>query len=60
MQQRSSTTISEAAPKNVPIAPIESKSSGTSICRAVSAGTEEPPGMTAFSWWPPAIPPACV
>jgi hypothetical protein len=59
MQQRSSTTISEAAPKNVFSSASESKSSGTSISSGESAGTDEPPGITAFSCRPSAMPPAC-
>ena len=59
MQQRSSTTISDAAPKNVPIfaerVVVERpRRSGP----ASAAGTDEPPGITALSSRPPAMPPA--
>ncbi len=60
MQQRSSTTMIAAEPRNEPADCTASKSSGTSIWSGVNAGTDEPPGMTAFSCRPPAIPPACV
>ena len=60
MQQRSSITITAAEPMAVPAATSESKSSVTLFASsAVRITVEEPPGMTAFSSRPPAIPPPC-
>src|SRR5690625_6887744 len=36
---------------------MDSKSSGTSRCSAVSSGVEDPPGVQNFSSWPLRIPP---
>ena len=57
MQQRSSITITAPEPSIVPASAIESKSSGYWISPAVSTGTEDPPGMTAFSLRPSEMPP---
>ena len=45
-------------PSNEPTAAIDSKSSPTSRCSAVSIGVEDPPGVHAFSDPPPSMPPA--
>ena len=57
MQQRSSMTMTAPEPSIVPAAAIASKSSGVSTWSAVSTGTEEPPGMIAFSSRPSGMPP---
>ena len=57
MQARSSMTMIAAEPRYEPAAWIESKSAGVSISSGVNTGTDEPPGMTAFSCLPPATPP---
>ena len=49
MQQRSSMTMIAPEPSIEPASAIEFASSGASSWSAVSTGTEEPPGMTAFS-----------
>ena len=53
MQQRSSITITAPEPSIVPTFAIESKSSGVSTSSALMTGTDEPPGMIAFSSRPP-------
>ena len=57
MQQRSSMTMIAPEPSIEPASAIECASSDTSIWSAVSTGTDEPPGMTAFSSRPPEMPP---
>ena len=57
MQTRSSTTMIAAEPRNDPAAWIESKSAGVSISSGVNTGTDDPPGMIAFSLRPFGIPP---
>ena len=57
MQQRSSMTMIAPEPSIEPASAIAFASSGVSIWAAVSTGTDEPPGMTAFSWRPFGIPP---
>ncbi len=58
MQQRSSITITAAEPIAVPAPTSESKSSVTrSASAAVRIGVDEPPGMTALSVRPSAMPP---
>ena len=57
MHARSSTTMIAAEPRNDPAAWIESKSAGVSIWSGVKTGTDEPPGMTAFSCRPSGMPP---
>ena len=58
MQQRSSIAITAAEPIAVPAAVIESKSRVTcSISSAVRITVDEPPGITAFSFRPPGMPP---
>ena len=57
MQARSSITITAPEPSIEPASAIESKSSPVSTWSAVSTGTDEPPGMTAFSSRPSGIPP---
>ena len=57
MQTRSSSTITAPDPSIEPAAATESKSSGVSTWSAVSTGTDEPPGMIAFSFRPSGIPP---
>ncbi len=60
MQVLSSMTMMPAEPSRDPALATESKSMATSISSAVNTGTEEPPGITAFSFRPPGIPPQCV
>ena len=58
MQQRSSITITAADPIAVPACESESKSSVTfSASAAVRIGVDDPPGITAFSARPSAMPP---
>ena len=57
MQQRSSMTMTAPEPSIDPAFAIESKSSGVSTSSAVRTGTDEPPGMIAFSSRPSGIPP---
>ena len=58
MQARSSTAMIAAEPRNEPAAAwIESKSAGVSIWSGVNTGTDEPPGMIAFSLRPSGMPP---
>jgi hypothetical protein len=57
MQHRSSMTMIAPEPSIEPASAIEAASSDTSIWCAVRTGTEEPPGMTAFSSRPSGIPP---
>jgi len=49
MQVELSMTITPAEPSPVPILDNESKSRLTSHSSAVSTGTDDPPGMQAFS-----------
>ena len=49
MQQRSSMTMIAPEPSIEPASAIEVASSGTSSWSAESTGTDEPPGITAFS-----------
>ncbi len=57
MQQRSSITITAPEPSIEPAWAMESKSSGVSTSDAFSTGTEEPPGMIAFSSRSSGMPP---
>ena len=57
MQQRSSMTMTAPEPSIEPAFAIASKSSGVSTSAAVRTGTDEPPGMTAFSARPSGMPP---
>ena len=58
MQQRSSIAMTAAEPIAVPACASESKSSvSPSTSAAVRIAVEEPPGMTAFSDRPSAMPP---
>ena len=57
MQQRSSMTMIAPEPSIEPASAIELASSGTSTWSAVRTGTDEPPGMTAFSSRPSGMPP---
>ena len=58
MQQRSSSTITAAEPIAVPAPTSESKSSVTLLASsAVRITVEEPPGITALSARPSAMPP---
>ncbi len=59
MQARSSTTMIAAEPRYEPAACTESKSSATSSWSGVKTGTDEPPGMIAFSARPSATPCPC-
>ena len=58
MQVSSSITTTPPEPSMDPALASESKSMGTSISSAFSRGQELPPGITAFSFLPPGIPPA--
>ena len=60
MHVRSSITMTPADPRKEPAFCTESMSIGTSISAGVKTGIEAPPGMTAFSSRPPAMPPAWV
>ena len=51
MQVSSSMTMIPAVPRKAPIARMESKSMLTSISSGVRMGNDEPPGMTAFSFF---------
>ena len=57
MQQRSSMTMIAPEPSIEPASAIAFASSGVSSWSAVSTGTDEPPGITAFSCRPFGIPP---
>ena len=59
MQVSSSMTMMPHEPSSEPALATESKSIATSISSAVKTGTDEPPGMTAFSCLPFGMPPAC-
>jgi hypothetical protein len=59
MQVVSSMTMTPAEPSIEPAFTTESKSIATSHSSALSTGTEDPPGMTAFSLRPFHTPPPC-
>jgi hypothetical protein len=52
-------TMMPADPRNDPACCTESKSIATSIWSGVNTGIEAPPGITALSVRPFAMPPAC-
>ncbi len=52
MQVSSSMTMMPHEPSSDPAFATESKSIATSISSAVNTGTDDPPGMTAFSCLP--------
>jgi hypothetical protein len=57
MQARSSMAITAPEPIMLPASVMASASYGVSIWSAASTGTDEPPGMIAFSLRPPGMPP---
>ena len=57
MQTESSMTMTPPEPDMVPAALMASGSRETSISSPRSTGEEEPPGMTAFTGRPLAVPP---
>ena len=57
MQTSSAMTTIPADPSMEPIRARWSKSRGTSISSAVKTAAELPPGITAFNFLSPAIPP---
>ena len=57
MQARSSMTITAPEPSIEPASAMASASSGVSSWSGVSTGTDEPPGITAFSSRPSGMPP---
>ena len=58
MQVVSSITMMAAEPSIDPAFATSSKLAGMSSWSGIRIGTDEPPGMTALSWWPSRTPPA--
>jgi hypothetical protein len=58
MQVVSSMTMMPAEPSMEPAFWTASKLAGMSSWSGSRIGTDDPPGMTAFNWWPSRMPPA--